>query len=234
MSSTAFLDHCLYMIIIKECIPISLINVDLLTFNCNHNKSYFLNELKQFKLHNGHKTVKLSCLLPVLTTHAVSIWLKCSLCICHMLTCMNWFHTVRKWIYPLLTLPDCKHQEKHKENQAQSLHVWVPISFQTLLLAGWCCIYTALQPWGWSPSCSVQITITKYSWMMGVCGLEVRTISLLSLVNSWSFLKTENTFSHFTKNYSVFSLLFVKKQDSNATCQWLKMICAVHQNRSPK
>lgn len=101
-------------------------------------------------------------------------------CVLSYLICMIWFHTVRKWMNALLTLPDCKHQEKHKENQGQSLHAWVPISFQTLLLTGWCCIYTAFQQRGWSPSCSVRITITKYRWMMGVWGLRVRTISLLS------------------------------------------------------
>lgn len=32
--------------------------------------------------------------------------------------------------YELLTLSSCKHQEKHKENQAQSLHVWATKAFR--------------------------------------------------------------------------------------------------------
>lgn len=107
-----------------------------------------------------------------------------------------WFDLTpqEKCAYPLLTLPNCKHQEKHKENQAQSPHVWVPITFQTLLWTGWCCIYTAFQPRGRSPSCSVQITITKYHWMMAVWGLKVRTISLLSSVNGRRFLRIWDDF----------------------------------------
>lgn len=30
----------------------------------------------------------------------------------------------------LLTLSSCQHQEKHKENQAQSLHVWATKAFR--------------------------------------------------------------------------------------------------------
>lgn len=34
----------------------------------------------------------------------------------------------RNW--SLLTLSSCQHQEKHKENQAQSLHVWATNAFR--------------------------------------------------------------------------------------------------------
>lgn len=117
-----------------------------------------------------------------------------SLSICHVKICVISPHTATKWMYLQLTLSSCENQEKHKENQAQSLHVWVPLSSQTLLLRGWCCIYTAFQAWGRGPSCSVQITITEYRWMMGVWGLKVRTISLLSLVNSCCLLRIRNYF----------------------------------------
>lgn len=91
-------------------------------------------------------------------------------------------------MYASLTLPNCQHQEKYKENQTQALHVWVAASFQTLSTR-WCCIYMAFQPRGRSQSSSVQITITKYLWMMGVWELKVKVTSPeLQLLKSFGFL----------------------------------------------
>lgn len=185
MSSTAFLDHCLW-IIIKRITNMSTSCWWLLTGS--------LTAITLVKETSCDFIIRF--LLSQEPHKQGSVWAQCSLSIFFYITIgLIWSHTARKCAYPLLTLPDCEHQKKHKENQAQSPHVWVPITFQTLLWTGWCCIYTAFQPRGRSPSCSVQITITKYRWMMAVWGLKVRTISLLSSVDGRSFLRIWDYFS---------------------------------------
>lgn len=119
--------------------------------------------------------------------------------------------TVTKRMHSILTLPSCEHQEKHEENQAQSLHVWVPMSFQTLPLTRWCCIYTAVEAQGRSPGCSVEITIAEHHWVMRVWGLKVRTVGSLSIINICSLLRI----------WSFFLFIMQKKHPVTA-CQYAK------------
>lgn len=121
-----------------------------------------------------------------------------------------------KRMHSILTLPSCEHQEKHEENQAQSLHVWVPMSFQTLPLTRWFCIYTAVEARGRSPACSVQITIAEHHWVMRVWGLKVRTVGSLSIINSCSLLRIWSFFLFIIqKNHPCNCLSICKTQTSS-------------------
>lgn len=93
MSSTAFRNHCLLMIILY------------ITFPINLGEKWFLS--CQQNLSEVHD--------PALYKTGVS-------------TPDDFLNFVRRC--ELLTLPSCKHQEKHKENQAQSLHVWATKAFR--------------------------------------------------------------------------------------------------------
>lgn len=95
MSSTAFRNHCLKMIITN----IRLSSIAVRIFFCHVKKIYWSHMNQFFQRQVLFKRFMISLIL----------WRK---------KCAS------------LTLSSCEHQEKHKENQAQSLHVWATKAFR--------------------------------------------------------------------------------------------------------
>lgn len=93
MSSTAFQNHCLYMIITNN------------TFSINYSENILFN------------------------VNRTSYWLHMNQIFIKQMPFKQLMILLRRNC-ALLTLSSCQHQEKHKENQAQSLHVWATKAFR--------------------------------------------------------------------------------------------------------
>lgn len=118
--------------------------------------------------------------------------------------CLIWSHTLRKRVYPLLTLPDCEHQEKHKENQTQSLHVWVPVSFpdtavDRLMLHLYRISTTGEESVVLCPNHNNKVSLNDGSLRAEVQDYQLTQLSQnLQLLENLRFL-----LGHFTKNHTV-------------------------------
>lgn len=115
-----------------------------LFINCNYNKAFNLSKKK----HHGVLSYIVFLLLGDKQTNSVCIY------------CIMISHRMKMFIS--IAYPPRLQASGEAQGEPSSVPSCLGTkSFQTLLLTGWCCIYTALKPRGWSPLCPVHITITS-------------------------------------------------------------------------